>query len=253
MAHACIGIDLGGSKVHVGVVDRAGHVHAERRAPTGGDRRLAAVLDAIARLADACVAEAQTTALAVGVGVAGQVDTAAGVVRSSPNLPTWIDVPLARELRDRLGLPVIATNDLRAIARGEWRFGGGRGVSDLVVLFVCTGVGGAVISGNRPLLGIAGYAGELGHMPNVAGGRKCHCPGRGCVEAYVSGWALAERSKELLAAHPEAAGAFGASDGAISAHHLAAAYAAGNPFARDLVAGTGAYLGIRTSTRRSRS
>jgi glucokinase len=136
----------------------------------------------------------------------------------------------------------VITNDMRSIVRGEWRFGGGRGVDDLVVLFVGTGVGGAVIAGGRLLLGVGGYAGELGHTPIVAGGRKCRCPGRGCVEAYVSGWALAQRAGEELALHPEHAAAFGAPGVTVTARELGVAYAAGDGLAKALVAETADYL-----------
>jgi glucokinase len=240
---ACVGVDLGGSKVHVGAVDREGHVLAQRLAPTEVERGVEVVIASIAELAEECLVESGAEGLAVGIGVAGQIDTTAGVVRSSPNLPSWVDVDLAPSVAALLGIPAIAMNDLRAIAHGEWHFGAGRGVSDLVVLFIGTGVGGAVIAGGKPLLGAGGYAGELGHMPIVANGRKCHCPGRGCIEAYVSGWALAERFAEALALHPGHAPAFAAADGVVTARELSSAYAAGAPLAKALVRETADYLG----------
>lgn len=243
MQRACIGVDVGGSKIHVGVVDRKGHVLAARRAPTPVPHGVSAVIEAIGGLAERCLADAGVQAAAVGVGIAGQIDTRAGTVRSSPNLPEWNDVPLARRLGDRLRLPVIVTNDLRAIARGEWRYGAGRGVADLVVLFLGTGVGGTVIAGGRLLVGAGGYAGELGHMPIVANGRKCHCPGRGCLEAYASGWALAATSAELLALHPEHAPAFAATHGAVTARELARAFGNGDALAKTIVVDAGEHLG----------
>jgi glucokinase len=238
----CIGVDIGGSKIHVGAVDREGRIHASRRAPTSVERGIAAVVETIGILAEQCVHEAGAPALGVGVGVAGQIDTKTGIVRSSPNLKSWIDVPLARFITDRVRAPTVITNDMRSIVRGEWRFGAGRGVDDLVVLFVGTGVGGAVIAGGRLLLGAGGYAGELGHTPIAAGGRKCRCPGRGCVEAYVSGWALAQRAAEQLALHPEHAAAFGGPGVAVTARELGVAYAAGDELAKALVAETADYL-----------
>jgi glucokinase len=243
MVRACLGIDLGGSKIHVGAVDRAGNILAQHRAPTNADRGTEAVLESIARLATRCIAESGAEVAAAGIGVAGQVDTDAGIVRSSPNLPSWIDMALTLLLAERLAVPVIAMNDLRAIARGEWRFGAGAGVDDLVVLFLGTGVGGAVIAGGKALIGAGGYAGELGHLPVVANGRKCHCPGRGCLEAYVSGWALAARTAELVALEPEHGAAFAAPDGVVTARELASAYAAGDGLAKRLVAESAEYLG----------
>jgi glucokinase len=243
MQRACIGVDVGGSKIHVGVVDRDGQILAARLTPTAIERGVSAVVETIGTLAEQCIEEAHAALLAVGVGIAGQIDTRAGVVRSSPNLTELHDVALAPRLSERLRCPVILTNDLRAIARGEWRFGAGRGVSDLVVMFIGTGVGGAVIVGDRPLVGVGGYAGELGHMPIVANGRKCHCPGRGCVEAYVSGWALAERTAALLALHPEHAPAFATPHDAPTARELADAFAAGDKLAEAIVIEAAEHLG----------
>lgn len=243
MRDACIGVDVGGSKIHVGVVNREGQILATRRAPTEIERGAAALVETIATLAEQCCDEASVAPLAVGVGIAGQIDTRAGVVRSSPNLPELREVALGLRLGERLQCRVIITNDLRAIARGEWRFGAGRGVSDLVVLFIGTGVGGAVITGGQPLVGAGGFAGELGHMPIVANGRKCHCPGRGCVEAYVSGWALAARAAELLALHPEHTPAFSSAHGVVTAHDLAGAFAAGDMLAESIIAEAAQHLG----------
>lgn len=233
-----MGVDLGGSKIHVGVVDREGCILASRRAPTCVERGIDAVLDSIGTLAEQCLQVAGVPALGVGVGIAGQIDTSAGIVRSSPSLDGWTDVALARRLAERLRVPIVVANDMRAIVQGEWRFGAGRGVSDLVVLFVGTGIGGAVITAGKLLIG-RGYAGELGHVPIIAGGRRCRCPGRGCLEAYASGWALAERTAEALALHPEHAPAFPGPGVRVTAQHLAHAYASRNALAEALVAETG--------------
>jgi len=243
MRDACVGVDVGGSKIHVGVVNREGEILATRRAPTEIERGVGALVETIAVLAEQCCKEASVAPLAVGVGIAGQIDTRAGVIRSSPNLPELQEVDLGLHLGERLGRRVIITNDLRSIARGEWRFGAGRGVSDLVVLFIGTGVGGAVITGGKPLVGAGGYAGELGHMPIIANGRKCHCPGRGCVEAYVSGWALAARAAERLALHPDHAPAFSSAHGVVTARDLASAFAAGDTLAESIITEAAEHLG----------
>jgi glucokinase len=111
---------------------------------------------------------------------------------------------LREKLEERLKLPVVVTNDVRAAAVGEWRFGAGIGVDDLVVVFVGTGIGGGVISGGQLLHGCSHTAGELGHTTLIVDGRKCHCQNRGCLEAYAGGWAIAERAQEAVQAKPDA-------------------------------------------------
>jgi glucokinase len=180
----------------------------------------------------------------VGVGVAGQVDAAAGVVRSAPNLK-WTDFPLGEWLEQALGVPVVVENDVRAITWGVWRHGAGRGIDDLIVMFVGTGIGGGIVSGGRLVTGDRGMAGELGHMTVVSGGRRCTCGHNGCVEAYVGGWAIAERAREAIQADPEAGRGLveRVGQGDVTARTVSEAAAAGDPLAIDLLAETGRYLG----------
>lgn len=196
-----LGVDLGGTKIEVALVEPGGDPvytrRAFRRLPTDAADGPEAVVASVAAAAREVLAEAGVDrVLGAGVGVAGQVDAPRGVVRSSPNLPGWNDFPLGPSLAERLGLPVVVTNDVNAAALGEQVAGAGRGVDDVVVVFAGTGVGGGVVAGGRLVEGAGGYASELGHMPIVAGGRRCTCGNLGCLEAYCGGWALAERARE---------------------------------------------------------
>lgn len=150
----------------------------------------------------------------IGIGIAGQIDRE-GVVNDSPNL-RWHRVPLRATVERAVGLPVRVTNDLRAITFGEWRFGAGRGVSELVCVFLGTGVGGGVVAGGELRYGASDTAGEVGHMTLVANGRACRCPNRGCVEAYVGGWAIARRARELARREPRRARAMVREAGGLS-------------------------------------
>lgn len=249
-----LGIDLGATKSELGLVTSAGVVLATRRLPTAsgaGPERVVANLAAAGR---ELLEEAPSEVLGVGVGMAGQVAGRTGVVRSAPNLAGWRDVPLAEALEDALGLPAAITNDVNATALAEHAVGAGRGVDDLLVVFVGTGVGGGVIAGGRLLDGAGGYGGELGHMTIVADGRRCSCPNRGCLEAYVGGWAIAERAREAVDEAPEAGKVLlglaggGAGRGAggrdrITAATVDEAARTGDPLARKLVEETGRYLG----------
>jgi glucokinase len=239
-----LGVDIGGTKIEVALVDAAGRVVRSRRQPTDAARGAASVIDDIATAVADSIAAAHGEALAVGVAVAGQVD-AHGIVRGAPNLE-WQDVPLRAELARRVPLPVVAVNDVRAAAWAEWRHGAGAGSDDVVVLFIGTGIGGSVVSQGRMLEGATNTAGEIGHTTLVAGGRQCHCRNHGCLEAYVGGWAIGERARDAVAADPAAGAALIALAGAaerITAGHVCAAVRTGDALAHRVIEETGELLG----------
>lgn len=200
-----LGVDLGGTKVEVALVESrdGGYTRlAFRRLPTAVEEGPEAVVASVAAAAREVLSEAGVESgadglLGAGVGVAGQVDAPRGVVRSSPNMPGWEDFALGPALSEEIGLPVVVTNDVNAAALGEQVAGAGRGVDDVLVVFVGTGVGSGVVAGGRLVEGAGGFASELGHMTIVAGGRHCTCGNLGCLEAYCGGWALAERAAEV--------------------------------------------------------
>ena len=238
-----IGVDLGGTKVETALVDAAGRIVVSRRQPTNPEKGPDAVITDIVACVEACLGEAGKTTQGLGVGVAGQLDRS-GTLRFSPNLG-WRNVPLKVKLEDALDIPVVINNDVRAATWGEWRHGAGWGVDDMVCLFVGTGIGGGVISGGQLLSGCSNTAAELGHMTIVADGRRCHCPNRGCLEAYAGGWAIAERAQEAVHANPQAGQRLVALAGGvqqISAATVTQACREGDPLACRLVEETAQYL-----------
>lgn len=239
-----VGIDLGGTKVRIVLIDAENRVLASERFPTesGGDSDT--VLSAIATHVKEMLATAGRSAGAVGIGVAGQVEKGSGVVRFAPNIG-WRNVPVGVYLKDALGLPVIVNNDVRSATWGEWRMGAGKGTDDLLCLFVGTGIGGGIVSGGRLLEGCDNSAGELGHVTIVAGGRKCRCPNKGCLEAYAGGWAIAERAKEAVQRDPASGKALvgiAGSIGQISAETVTRAGEFGDVLATRLVEETVQFL-----------
>ncbi len=244
-AASVIGVDIGASKVATAVVDVHGQVVREsgrmRHENDGPEGVLRTVVEGI----EACLVEDRPRRpSAIGVGIAGQVEEHTGLIHYSPNL-RWKNFPLGDRLRAQFGVPVVVANDVRTAAVGEWRHGAGVGETDLFVLIVGTGVGGAAIVGGRLLTGATNTLGEVGHWTLVAGGRPCHCPNRGCFEAYVGGWALAERARELVARELEAAEPLVRRAGSIdriTGQTVTQAYRAGDPLARELVQETIEYL-----------
>jgi glucokinase len=185
--------------------------------------------------------------LGVGVGVAGQVDSAAGVVLHAPNLE-WNDVPLKARLEEAIDLPVFVINDVQAATYGEWICGAGRGAEDIVCLFVGTGIGGGVVSHGSLVRGCDGTAGELGHVTIDWRGPQCTCRNRGCLEAFAAGWAIARRARDAVAAQPDEGRVLVAlADGAIerlTAEVVAQAARDGDPLATRLLRETGDALGV---------
>lgn len=180
-----LGIDIGGTNSKLGLV-HAGRVVRQTRIPTTGHADDHAFADALAAAANGLLAaDSSGTLEAVGIG-APNANQFTGIIEMAPNLPWKHDVPLARMMQDRLGIPAVLGNDANAAALGEWRYGAGKGYNDLLVVTIGTGVGSGFIVNGQLVLGSAGNAGELGHMTVAVDGRTCTCGRKGCLEAYVS-------------------------------------------------------------------
>jgi glucokinase len=186
-----IGVDLGGTKILAGIVDRRGRVHEVVERPTVTTSQTA-LLDELATLVRTLPHDGVA---AVGFGIPSRVDHARGVALGAVNIPLR-DVAFVHEMQGRLGLRVGIENDASCAALAEFTFGAGRGVDDLVMLTLGTGVGGGVVTGGRLLRTWT----ELGHMAIVADGLPCQgaCSGRGHVEAYCSGTAANRVAREVL-------------------------------------------------------
>lgn len=239
-----LGVDVGGTKTEIILAGRGGRKVAEHRIPTEHERGAEATLARAAQAARDAFGAALADAAAVGVSVAGQVGPR-GVLLGAPSLG-WTGADVRRLATAAFGLPAIVANDVRSATWAEWRLGGGRGVRDLLVLFLGTGVGGGAVIGGRLLEGAGGVAGELGHVTVIAGGRQCRCPNRGCLEAYCGGWAIEERARDAALAHHgggEALIRLAGSAEAITGESIAAALRAGDPLARTLIDDTGDVLG----------
>lgn len=239
-----LGVDLGGTKVEAALVDDKGHIIFSQRYPTHSKNGPAAVIADIQACVKDCMMKASKDAVALGIGVAGQVEPSTGSVKFAPNLG-WRDVPLGGELEKSIGLPVIVMNDVRAATYGEWFYGAGKGMRDMVCVFVGTGIGGGAVCGGQMLEGCSNTAGELGHITIVAGGRRCHCSNLGCLEAYAGGWAIAERAKDAVKDNSRAGQKLihiaGAID-KITAATVSSAFKDKDPLAGQLVEETGMYL-----------
>jgi glucokinase len=190
-----IGVDLGGTKIEVAAVGCDGKVLERLIFPTkvhgDPDATEAAIVEAVGQL------KVKGKPIGLGVGIAGQISPEDGSVIFAPNLE-WSNVPICKQLGNKLGMPVVVTNDVRAATWGEWRHGAGKGCEHLVCLFVGTGIGGGIVSEGQMLEGCGNSAGELGHMVVDLNGPACNCGGQGCLEAFAGGLAIAREARERL-------------------------------------------------------
>jgi glucokinase len=238
-----IGVDLGGTKIAAGVVDDAGVIVAEARRPTpetGTEAVIAAMADLIAEL------RTEHAVTGVGVGAPGFVNASRDTVLFTPNLP-MAGVPLATSLGILTGLPVVVENDANAAAWAEFRFGGGVGATDMVMLTVGTGLGGGIISGGRLIRGAFGVAAEVGHIEMVPDGHRCGCGLDGCWEQYSSGTALVRIARRIARKRRDEAGVLlsfgnGTPEG-VKGKHITKAADLGDPVARAAFEEVGEMLG----------
>jgi glucokinase len=234
-----LALDVGGTKLATGVVGADGTVLSFRTVETAVHEGPDAVVGRLLDLAEKTLAEAgHPEVVAVGIGCGGPLDPRTGVILGPPGLPGWDEVPLARMVTERLGLPAYVENDATAAALAEHRWGGW-GVRSLVYLTVSTGFGGGVVIDGELFRGAAGQGGELGHVVVDWQGRECGCGARGCAEAYVSGTSIARRATEALTGRDSSL----ATIPHLTARDVAEHARAGDAFAREVWDETTAMLG----------
>jgi glucokinase len=195
-----VGIDLGGTKILAGVVAGDHRVlgRAKRTTPAaeGGPAILAAVVSCVDDALSAAGLSRDKVA-AAGIGSPGPLDTTTGTILFSANLNVK-NYPIGPELKGALGWPILVRNDVRVGAYAELCLGAGRGYRNVIAAFVGTGIGGCVIQAGEIVSGVTGNAGEIGHMIVKAGGPRCGCGARGCLEALASKTAIARRVEKAV-------------------------------------------------------
>jgi len=193
----CLALDIGATKLAVGLVSDQGEVARSLRVPTPPSRPgdpdpvLQALLGAVDEVRRWAAGQGKSPSCC-GIGCGGPMDRDRRV--SPLNIPGWRDLPIGPVMAERTGLPTFVDNDAKALALGEWFWGAGRGRQNLLAMVVSSGIGAGLIVDGRLLDGASGNAGHLGHLVVVPQGRPCACGGRGCLEAETSGLAIAARS-----------------------------------------------------------
>ena len=247
MADFSIGVDLGGTNLRIAAVSGTGQllekVTLGTKVALGRDHVINEMCDAIQRLSGTYKETGKF--LGAGVGVPGIIDMQTGMLRKSANLPGWEDYPVRTQIERRLGARVVLENDANVAALGEQWLGAARGVPNMAVVTLGTGIGGGIVLGGKIWHGMNGMAGEFGHVTVEPEGRPCGCGNHGCAEQYASASAIIRMARETIARGEAPSLASAASSdaefGAKSVYNLAVQ---GDDHARRIFRSFGRYLGI---------
>ena len=230
-------VDIGGTKIAVGIIDATGKVLGRAETPTEPAAGFEAAMTHVSALFDELCARTGVTLAGIGIGCTGPVDPRSGEIGEVDFLPGWRGCNPVRWLGDRRRLGVAMENDADAAALGELAFGAGRGKQTLISVTVGTGIGGGLVLNGRLYRGVDGAHPELGHHVIDASGPACYCGARGCWEVLARGPAMPER---LLAVAP----ADYPHRHDLSARRVCELARAGDALALSEVAREGEYLGI---------
>ncbi len=245
-----IGIDVGGTNVKIALVDDNGKIIYSNSVPTYAKMGYEYTVNNIKQAIKDLMKETNTTPSdieGIGFDFPGQVDCKTGVVKLAPNIPGWVNVPIAQMIEDEFHIPTRIDNDVRCAALGELKFGAGRGCENFICITVGTGIGSGIVINGKVVRGATNAAGELGHIKlQMNGGPICGCGDTGCLEAFASGPAIVAMAQEYIKGGKstkfrEMAAVEG---GEITPYMVAKAAEEGDPVAKRIFEIIGEYIGI---------
>jgi glucokinase len=236
-----LGVDIGGTKIAVGLVDCDGKIIKQLRRPMVANSTADAGLEAVIHAIDAIseIASADGGFDCIGICAPGPLDPRTGVILNPPNVPCWRNYPLAAKISERYRQPVKVDKDSNAAALAETRWGAARSYHYVFYVTVGTGIGTGLVLDGQVYRGHTGAAGEGGHMTIDYRGPICTCGKPGCIEVLAAGPAIGARARAKVTAEPSRAAALLAlANGeakAVTSEHVAKAFAAGDPLAREVL------------------
>lgn len=199
-----VGIDCGGTTTTMGIVDTRGKIVASTSIKTLAYAEFEDFIADMAKALRRIMGEVGGPQMIRGIGIgAPNANFYSGNIEYAANLPWKGILPLGELLYEQLGIPVAVTNDANAAAIGEMTYGIARGMRDFVQITLGTGVGSGIVVNGQLVYGHDGFAGEIGHLKMIRGGRPCGCGGKGCLEAYASATGVARTAREYLATRKE--------------------------------------------------
>ncbi|MGD9651425.1 MAG: ROK family protein [Candidatus Dadabacteria bacterium] len=198
MGKTVIGMDIGGTNLRGALVTPEGRILRQLKIASDAHDGIDAVVENIAKLVDEL---GEGGVSGVGIGIAGVIDSKAGVITQAPNIANVTNYPIRDNLVRKLGsgTNVIVENDANCAALGEWWTGAGKDAASIVMITLGTGVGGGIILGGKLWSGADGMGGEVGHMTVYPDGALCNCGNYGCLESYASATAVRRMVRETLA------------------------------------------------------
>ena len=248
MAKNRIGIDVGGTNVKIALVDTKGKIVYSNSVPTRAEMGYEYTVNNIKQAIYDLLKETKLTTKdieGIGFGFPGQVDYKAGIVRNAPNIPGWVEVPIAKLIEDEFKIPTRVDNDVRCAALGELKYGAGKGCENLICITVGTGIGSGLILNGKLVRGASNAAGEIGHIKlQMNDGPICGCGDTGCLEAFASGPSIVAMAEEYIKGGKSTKFREMASGGQITPYIVCEAAKAGDPVAQRIFTITGEYIGI---------
>ena len=247
-----VGVDIGGTNVKIALVDFDGKIIYSNTVPTRAEMGYEAgvnnIKQAIKELTSETGADAKTIE-AIGFGLPGQIDYKEGIVKNLPNIPGWVNIPLAKIIEDEFSIPTRLDNDVRCAALGELNFGAGKGCENLICITVGTGIGSGIVLNGKLVRGASNAAGEIGHIKmDMTGGPLCGCGDYGCFEAYASGPAIVTMAKEYVSGGKSAKYKEMATDGIITPYIVAQAALQGDAVSIQIFKQMGKIIGTGLSS-----
>lgn len=192
--HWVVGLDVGGTAVKGALINSVGEIVRKAEIETCNDSGIESFIDSLCAFIKTL---AQDTSIeAVGMGIAGVLDSERSMLVESPNLPLLSGSPLQKMLEEGLNCPVRIENDANTAAIGEFNFGAGKGLSNFLFFTLGTGIGAGLILNGTVWHGERRKAGEFGHMTIYPDGELCGCGQRGCLEAHCSGTAIIRMARD---------------------------------------------------------
>ncbi len=241
-----IGLDLGGTNSVFGVVDSKGEIIATTSIKTQAypsvDQYIMESVKAIKQIAEQVGGMEKIRAMGIGAPCGNYYK---GTIEHAANL-VWAKgiVPLANMFVNELGIPVVVTNDAKAAAMGEMKYGVAVGMTNFVELTLGTGVGSGIVANGQLIYGFDGFAGELGHMIVEPDGRPCGCGRKGCLETYCSATGVVRTAIAMLEESPEATSLRDIATDKLTSYEVYKAAMAGDTMAQEVFKQTGRRIGI---------
>lgn len=203
MGEIYVGIDLGGTNIKFGLVNKDLSIISKSSIDAKVDTGPEAVIDRIGSHIQKIVADNNCTmddVKAIGMGSAGEFNLSEGIMHNSPNMPLFKNIPIRKMISDKTSKPCIIENDANTACYGEYVCDPDPSSDNMVFFTLGTGIGGGIILDGKLVHGTEDSGGELGHIIIRPGGRLCGCGQRGCVEAYASASSTARRATEAVIA-----------------------------------------------------